>query len=130
VVLPPKELAWRLVVWTLLFGWAVWKMRDLAVDDVAPTIVQPVDVVLIERAPMTGDAPAVVDVEAAARAMDAAAEAARACGAGGILAIRLDAGGLAEAHLRGAGDVDCVRAAVTAPAWPATAQGFEMERPL
>ncbi|MFZ5479901.1 MAG: hypothetical protein ACOZNI_24265 [Myxococcota bacterium] len=130
MVLPPKELAWRLIVWSLVFGWAVWKMRDLKMEDVAPPPVGAVDVTLVSREPAKGAAPAVVDVEAATRAMDAAIAGARACGAGGTIAVRLDAGGLAEAHLRGTGDVACVTRAVTEQAWPATAQGFEMERGL
>lgn len=130
MVLPPKTLAWRLLLWSALLVWAVYKLRDTAVEDVFVAPPPPtVELVRPADAPAPVGEPAdVVDVEAAVRAMDAFAAGAVACGAEGTLAIELGVDGLAQASLTGTGDTACVaRAAWSAP-WPRTRLAFELER--
>ncbi|MDP2316661.1 MAG: hypothetical protein Q8P41_27450 [Pseudomonadota bacterium] len=149
MILPPRTLAIRLFFWTVLLVYAVWNLRghdtaDVFVPEEVPAA-PPVDPRVPLPAPsavtrLSGDAPPVVDIEAAVAAMDAAVAALAACPVGGTFSVRLDATGLAEAFLLAEAAADgtratpsaetlaCAATAAWAPAWPRTTQGFEMER--
>lgn len=131
MVLPPKTLAWRLLAWSGLLVWAIWKLRDTDVDEVfvpTPSVIELARTP--DAAPPVGEPAAVVDPEAALRAMDAAVAGAEACGATGSLEVELGADGLQAARLVGVGDAACVAGAVWTQAWPRAAGGFAMERAL
>lgn len=124
MILPPRQLFWRLLLWSGLLVWAVWKMR--ATDVPVDVPVEADGLLVLPAAVEDPAAPAMVDIEAALRAMDAAEQAARAC-RGGVLSVTLGRSGLTEARLRG-GDAACVTTAVTGVTWPSARQAFEMER--
>lgn len=152
MVLPPRELMFRLVFWAAVFGWAVWKMQDLRTGDLvvpemlagppAPTAAPVVSVPPpATRAPVEGAAPDVVDPEAAFTTMEAALRGAAGCHVVGTLGVRLGPDGLAEAWVRNGAvpvgdDTDpldatalaCLSDALWALGWPRTTLGFEIER--
>src|SRR4051812_29788193 len=100
MILPPRQLLVRLVLWSAILVWAVWKMRQTSVNDlfgIAPPpdeVVAAPEPVALPRpappAPLTGDAPATVDVQAAIATMDATEAAVLPCGAVGTLVVELD----------------------------------------
>ncbi len=154
MILPPRTLAIRLFFWTALLAYAIWILRGRSADEVF--VADPAPVAVDRRIPLPapvgafGDAapseapqdvgaPAVVDIEAAVGAMEAAGSALAACGATGTFSVRLDTDGLAEAWIAPPeGDEAaltpevqaCAARAAWAPAWPRTAQGFEMQRAI
>jgi hypothetical protein len=148
MILPPRTLAIRLVLWTALLVYAIWNLRGRSAEEVfaeAPPAAAPLRVPLpapaARVAPIPLEVPAIVDVAAAVAAMDAATASVGACGARGTFGVRLGASGLAEGWLMPEGPqseaaprspsvADCASKAAWAPAWPATTQGFEMERPV
>jgi hypothetical protein len=147
MILPPRQLFFRLVLWSAILVWAVWKMRQHSVNDIfgiapppesaAETVAAPDPVALPSPAPRAlpaGEAPATVDIEAAIAAMDATETAAQACGGVGTLIVELDATGLAQATFspdpKDPAQITCLAAAVWGRTWPRTTQGFEMVRPV
>jgi len=145
VVLPPRELLFRLVLWTAVFVWAIWKMQDFAMQDVAvpdflglPLVAtEPVAIPLPAPAASPGEPPAdLVDPAAAVAAMDAVAKAGAACGVAGELTVTLGPAGPVAAFLDAKGaPVDaaalaCLGTAVSAGAWPRSALTFELSGAL
>lgn len=103
----PRATAVRLVIWCLLFGWAVWKMRsnadvaagaNMALAPAMRVLERPTDVPVDSRD--AGDA--VIDPEALQSGLQIAAKAAKACGAhGAVLTVTVGRAGLLRAELRG-----------------------------
>ena len=125
MILPPRELLPRLLVWSGLFVWALWRMHQASTLDVlgpdilgagvpdagnpgsAPAAASvPRVLALLNPAPAplalsTGSPlPDVMDPEAALNAVAAAASSAQSCGSNrtfGTLGVRLGPSGLASA---------------------------------
>lgn len=111
MVLPPRELLVRLVLWGAVFGWAVFKIRDLGSGAVAvPELLSgpppaaapaPVRVPL----PRPDDLPAATpaapapegELAAAVAARDAALATAATCGLSGELGVAVGPAGIASA---------------------------------
>ena len=128
LILPPKTLAIRLAIWSGLFVWAIYSMRDIAPGDVLVTVPQslPPPVSTPEASP--ADIPDIVDVVALMNALDTVA--AGGCEARGTLAVRIGPVGLEEASFDGTGDAECVSRMTWAQAWPRGVQVLEMERKI
>jgi hypothetical protein len=136
MILPPKTLFWRLLIWTGLLVWAVWRMRQAPPEPAEPPPEEAVPTVAPDSVLWTAPsgaapaAPPVVDVVAAMAAMDAAEKASAACHSVGKLSIELGSAGLTRVRFEGAGERPCLLTAVQAQRWPSTLQSFELEREL
>ena len=93
MILPPKALAVRLTLWSLLLVWAIWKMQPIADDDGSDRLsADPTTLVThgrrLERPPGPPPHPAtdgIIDPEALQRALGVAARAASECGVRGAM---------------------------------------------
>lgn len=134
----PRATAVRLVIWCLLFGWAVWKMRSS--DDVATgasmalspevrMLERPLDVP-VSTASLPG-ATGPIDPEALQTALAAAANAAKTCGAhGAVLVVTVGVSGLQHVELRGQvpdAEAACLGRAVWQGRWPAGTSEMEAQ---
>lgn len=132
----PRATAVRLVIWCLLLGWAVWKMRSN--DDVATgasmalspevrMLERPLDVPAAPSAVATG----LIDPEALQTGLEAAADAAKACGAhGAVLVVTVGGSGLQHVELRGQvpdAEAACLGRAVWQGRWPAGTSEMEAQ---
>jgi hypothetical protein len=145
MILPPRELLFRLVFWIAAFGWAVWKLGDLATHElVVPDLLMPppehmpppaprVRTLPITPGPPRADAADVADPALAATTLRDVAPALRACGVHGMVGVRLGERGLAEAWVRDLGaplddaGASCAARALDAGTWPAGRLEFEVE---
>ena len=126
--LPPKQLAFRLVLWSGLLAWAMWKMNRTGVEEsMAPDVRElaaPASVPL----PATL-APPVVDPGALVQALEAASAVAARCGAtGATVTVRLGPAGLGGVTLRGRvtdAVAECLRQGIWALEWPRGGQELE-----
>lgn len=118
-----RGIAVRLLVWSAIFAWAVWKMGPhVNKPNGSWALTRPTDAAT--SAPPV-DLP---DVEAALQHLDRVALEVRNCPAKGVLRIRLGTTGLAEATLDGSGDTSCVAAVAWRAPWPASRQELVLER--
>ncbi len=127
--LPPKPLAFRLVMWSGLFAWAVWRMNDVEIEIPPPTPEVRVLAPAASRAAPVTLAPPVVDPAALFAAMQAASAAAGGCGAtGATLTVTVGPSGLGQATLTGTVTdpvAACLADAVWAIDWPRGSQDLE-----
>lgn len=128
LILPPKTLAWRLLLWSGLFVWAIYKLRDTAPGDLLVTVPQPLPPPVTVAAAPPADVPDIVDVVALMDALDAVATGG--CEARGTLSVRIGPTGLEAASFDGTGDAACVSRITWAQAWPRGVQELEMERKI
>ncbi len=118
-----RGIAVRLLVWSAIFAWAVWKMGPhVNKPNGSWPLTRPTDAAA--SAPPV-DLP---DVEAALQHLDRVALEARNCPAKGVLRVRIGATGLVEATLEGSGDTSCVAAVAWRAPWPASRQELVLER--
>lgn len=125
----PRALAIRLVLWSVLFIWAVYKLHQFEASQifVPPPPAVPTVLVASGGAPDPA-APPLVDPEAALAALGEATRALHGCGSSGTLTVRLGASGVEYAALLGTlGDEACAKRAITTVAWPKGAAGFELD---
>ena len=127
--LPPKPLAFRLLMWSGLFAWAVWRMNDVEIVIPPPA---PEVRVLAPPAPRPAPAalaPPVIDPGALVVAMEAASAAAARCGGtGASLTVVVGPSGLGQATLTGTvtdAAATCLAEAVWAIEWPQGSQDLE-----
>ena len=126
--LSPRQLGLRLLLWSVLLAWAVWKMRggvgETALAPSVRTLDAPVRALPAPSAPAGGGeaAPPTVDP---LRLLDTLAEARTAadtCGVrGAILSVRVGAAGLEAADLEGQvtdAAARCFTERVWALSWP------------
>lgn len=154
MVLPPRELLFRLVFWGGVFVWAIWKIQDFSMRDVAvpdflgmPLVTTgPVELPRPEgltpaAADDDGDAAHdagldLVDPAAAVATMDATLSAAAPCGSAGELTVTLGTEGLVVATIDTRGvELDanasaCLARAVWGATWPRSAVAFELSGTL
>lgn len=136
----PRATAVRLLIWCLLFGWAVWKMRSS--DDVATgasmalspevrVLERPSDVPVPTASSNPTGPPAFVDPEALQTGLEAAASAAKACGVHGtVLVVTVGGSGLQRVELQGQvpdAEAACLGRAVWQGRWPAGAGEMEAQ---
>lgn len=114
--LTPRQLAFRLALWSALFAWALWRMNSTGAEEaIAPDVrsLLPPGA----RPTPTTLAPPIVDPERLVAAMDAASRVAAGCGGtGATLQFRVGPAGLEEATLHGR-VTDAVAACLTAGIW-------------
>ena len=127
--LPPKPLAFRLVMWSGLFAWAVWRMSDVEIEIPPPTPEVRVLAPSTPRVSPVSLAPPIVDPAALYTAMQAASGAGGRCGAtGATLTVIVGPSGLGQATLTGTVTdpvAACLAAAVWAIDWPRGSQDLE-----
>lgn len=132
----PRATAVRLVIWSVLLGWAVWKMRSsdevatgasMALSPEVRMLERPLDVPAAPSAVATG----FIDPEALQTGLEAAADAAKACGAhGAVLVVTVGGSGLQHVELRGQvpdAEAACLGRAVWQGRWPAGTSEMEAQ---
>lgn len=136
----PRATAVRLVIWCLVLGWAVWKMRSseevatgasMALSPEVRVLERPSDVSAPTESASLPGPPAFVDPEALQRGLEAAANAAKACGAhGAVLVVTVGGSGLQHVELRGQvpdAEAACLGRAVWQGRWPAGTSEMEAQ---
>lgn len=131
--LPPRQLAVRLLLWSALFGYVVWRLSGQEL----PTALAPGvrSLVPTSRPPAPATmAPAIVDPADLAQALAAAGGAGAVCGATGTtLNVRVGPAGLERAEVVGAVSDEaalCLTVAIWKLNWPRGEQEIETSTPL